>query len=281
MTYFVNFLAAFEGDDSGNPGDTPPVNPGGEPNAGANAGKSFTEEDVNRIVQERLAKDRKNRDETYKKQVTDLETKYEELLQNKSLESKDREKLEAQLEDLRKQHRTKEQQLAYEKKQAEEEWQSKYEEVFKQAKSWEERYTESTIERALYDAAVEHDAWKPKQILVQLRGQTALKEQVDSNGKPTGRLVPMVEMTVHNADSGVSEQLQMTPGEAVEYMKKNPEEWGNMFKNNIREGIGSNSATGGAMAGDGTIDHTKLTDEQYFKLRKENPAALGINPTRQ
>lgn len=280
MEFLVQLLASFEGDD--NSGDTPPAKAptaGDGDTSGDRNVSTFTKDDVNRIVQERLAKDRKNRDEEYKTKVSSLEQKYEELLNNKSLEDQDREKLESQLEDLRKQHRTKEQQLEYEKKQAEEEWKSKYEEVFSKAQTWEERYTETTIQRELQAAAIKHEAYRPEQVIVQLRSQTSLKDQLDNNGKPTGKLVPMVEMTVRNGDTGASEQLQMTPDEAVEYMKKNPEDWGNFFKNNIREGIGSSSATGGAMTGEGTIDHTKLTDEQYFKLRKENPAALGIRPT--
>ena len=51
-------------------------------------------------------------------------------------------------------------------------------------------------------------------------------------------------------------------------MKKNPERYGGFFKNNIREGIGGTSATGGGMSGDGTVDLTKISDAQYFKLRK-------------
>ena len=88
----------------------------------------------------------------------------------------------------------------------------------------------------------------------------------------------MVTMTVKNGETGVSERLQMTPDEAVEYMKKNPAQWGNFFKNNIREGIGSTNATGGALTGSGNVDHSRLSDDQWFELRKKNPAALGLKP---
>lgn len=281
---FVNLLASFDDNDGDGDGGaaTSVVNKqtgtgdGGGSDGGGDEPK-FTTDDMNRIVQERLAKDRKKREEEFQQQVKSLETKYEELLANKSLEAADREKLENQLNDLRKQHRTKEQQLADEKKRLQEEWESKYKTIESKANEWETRYTESTITQALQAAAISHEAYNPQQIIVQLRGQTKLIEKLDSAGKPTGQLQPMVEMTVRNEDSGASEQLQMTPDEAVEYMKKNPGEWGNFFRNNIREGIGSSPATGGAVTGDGTVDHTKLTDEQWFKLRKENPAALGMN----
>lgn len=281
----VNLLASFDDTDDAARGAAKGaaaavVEPqGGSDTGGGDGGDSrmFNQDELNKIVQERLAKDRKKREEEVQEQVRTLESNYKELLANKNLESVDREKLENQLADLRKQNRTKEQQLADEKKRLEEEWSEKYETVAGKASEWENRYTESTITQALQAAAISHDAYNPQQVIVQLRSQTKLVEKLDSAGKPTGVLQPMVEMSVRDSDSGAQEQLQMTPDEAVEYMKKNPGDWGNFFKNNIREGIGASSATGGALTGDGTVDHTKLTDAQWFKLRKENPAALGMN----
>jgi Spy/CpxP family protein refolding chaperone len=279
---FVNLLASFDdvaGDEGGEgAAKTVITNPGGEGAAGGDAGdRKFSQDDVNRFVQDRLSKDRKKHEKEVQEQVSSLEAKYEDLLTNKNLDSVEKEKLEGQLDDLRKQHRTKEQQLAHEKKTIEEEWQGKYETAISKGNEWENRYTESTITQALQSAAISNDAYNPQQIIVQLRSQTKLVEKMDAAGKPTGNLVPMVEMTVKNEDNGAQEQLQMTPDEAVEYMKKSPGDWGNFFKNNIREGIGSSSATGGALTGDGNVDHTKLTDEQWFKMRKDNPGALGMD----
>ena len=287
MFLFVDLLASFDdvdGDD-GNDGDDggAAANAAVQQAAAAKAkdgGDSderlFNQDDVNRFVQERLAKDRKKRDTENQAHVASLEAKFEELLANKSLDTEEKDRLEVQLEDLRKQNRTKEQQAAHDKKASDEEWEEKYKTAVSNGTEWENRYTESTITQALQSAAISHEAYNPQQIIVQLRSQTKLIDKMDSAGKPTGQLVPMVEMTVKNADSGAAETLQMTPDEAVEYMKKSPDEWGNFFRNNIREGIGSSSATGGGLTGDGNVDHTKLTDEQWFKMRKENPEALGM-----
>lgn len=272
------FVACYEGDstpdglnvnvgDQGGDGGSGDGGDGKGGDAGKGGNRAFTQEDLNRF----LAEDRRK----HKEKIESLERSYQELLANKSLDAEERTRLEASLEDLRKQYRTKEERLAQEKKQVEEKWQKQYEDERKKASLWENRYTESTIQQALQAAAIKHDAYNPQQVIVQLRSQTKLTEKLDMNGKPTGMLVPMVEMTVKNSDTGASETLQMTPDEAVEHMKKNPGEWGNFFKNNVRDGIGSSSATG-AMTGDGTVDHTRLTDEQWFKLRKENPAALGL-----
>lgn len=268
--YWVELLASYEGEMNEPEVNEPEVNEpeGNEPDPT----RTFTQDDVNRF----LAEDRRKTEAKYKDKVDKLEQSYKAALENKSLSETERQELETQLEDLRARHRTKEQQMAHERKIE----QQKYEEDLNQwkekATTWESRYTESTINRELQAAAVEHDAYNPELVMVHLKGATRLEEQMDEEGNPTGSLVPMVTMTVKNDDTGAQENLKMTPSEAVEYMKKNPERYGGFFKNNIREGIGASSATGGAMSGDGTVDVTKLTDEQYFKLREQNPAALGL-----
>ena len=239
--------------------------------------RSFSQDDVNRFVKERLAKDRKNREAEFQTQVSSLENRYEDMLQNNNLQKEDRTKLEGQLADLRTQHHTTEKQLTRELKTTNENWATKYEAAVTKGNEWENRYTESTIMQSLQNAAVSNDAYNPEQIITQLRSKTNLVETTNEEGEGTGNLVPMVEMNVKTEGSEVAEKTQMTPDEAVSYMKKNPSEWGNFFKNNIREGIGSDSsATSGTITGSGTVDHTKLTDEQWFQMRKDNPSALGI-----
>lgn len=280
--YWVDLLASYDNDgdagDAGDAGDGGDAAAQGGDGAGAGDGaggrqeRTFSQDDLNRF----LAEDRRKTEAKFKEKFDKLESSYQQALDNKKLSESDRQELENQLEDLRARHRTKEQQLAHEKKQAEEKYQAELKDWRSKAETWEGRYTESTIQRELQQAAVEHDSYNPELVVVHLRNQTTLEEQTDQDGKPTGKLVPMVTMTAKNEDTGAYETLKMTPSEAVEYMKKDPERFGGFFKNNIREGIGSSSATGGAMSGDGTVDVTKLSDEQYFKLRRENPAALGL-----
>jgi len=231
------------------------------------------QKELNRILAEEKRKLRQKYEEPYKH----LENDYQKLLQDKSLSDEQRGDYEKKLEEIQARQRTKEQQILHDRKQSEEQFQSRIGELEESAKTWEQRYTESTINRELQAAAVNNDAFNPEQIVVQLKSQTALVDQLDAQGKPTGNLVPMVNMMVKNEESGANEMLQMTPDEAVEHMKKNPERWGNFFKNNIREGIGSTSATGGALTGDGTVDVSRLSDDQYFELRKKNPRALGLD----
>ena len=283
----LNFLACFDGEsgDSGNDGGSSGAAAGspagGAPQSisaatqprgdGGNTGNSggsrgFSQEDVNRM----LAEDRRRHQERYQT----LEASYQELLQNQQLSAEERDKLSKSYEDLQKQFRTKEQQLAYEKKQAEEEAQKRIDELSQKGNFWETKYRHEKLVIGLQEAAVKHDAYNPKQLITQLLPQAKLVEQLDSKGKPTGDFRPMVEMTVLSDESGQEEVLQMTPDEAISLMKQSAEH-GNLFKNNVRDGIGASSGTG-SMSGDGTIDHKKLTDEQWFELRKKNPGALGL-----
>ena len=86
------------------------------PEAPVSKDRTFSQDDVNRFVKERLAKDRKSRETEFQTQVSSLENRYEDMLQNNNLQKEDRTKLEGQLADLRTQHHTKEKQLTRELK---------------------------------------------------------------------------------------------------------------------------------------------------------------------
>jgi hypothetical protein len=64
----------------------------------------------------------------------------------------------------------------------------------------------------------------------------------------------------------------MSPAAAVKRMKELAEVHGNLFKSNVVSGVGGSSGT----ANPGKIDMRKLTPQQYAKLRRENPSALGF-----
>ena len=61
-------------------------------------------------------------------------------------------------------------------------------------------------------------------------------------------------------------------------MKELPDIWGNLFRSGVVSGIGSRSATGGLMPGQGgQIDVRKLTPQQYREIRAKNPELLGLD----
>jgi hypothetical protein len=240
-------------------------------------GRLFTQDDVNRIVEERLARDRKAREERYR----DLESRYSQLLENQNLSEEERNKLEESLEDVRKQLRSKDQQAAHERKQLLTRFEQQLSESHKAAEVWENRFRESSINRALQDAAVANDAYNSSQVVGLLRPMTKLVEDVDeTTGKATGRFKTVVDLPDRD-EQGHEVMTQGSPSEIVKRMKELGD-YANLFKSNVVSGLGANSATGGLTSGvSGPIDIRNLTPEQYKKIREENPELLGLRKRRK
>ncbi len=262
----------FGGDTGGNAGgNAGGGNAGGARQGGAAGGtpKVFTQDDVNRF----LADDRRKHIQKYEA----LEGAYKEALENQTLTAEQRAKLQEQLEDVQKRFRSKEQQLEMDKKALEERYNSDTKKLQEAVVIWEAKYKSSVTDRALLDAAIQNDSFNPTQIVGLLRPMTRMVEQIGDSGQPTGELVPMIDFPDIDTNTGESIMTRRTPEEAVRRMKELPEQYGNLFKSNVVSGIGAGSATGGLASGaNGRVDPRKLTTEQYIKLRKENPAALGL-----
>lgn len=243
------------------------------PRPGAAAPPVFTQADVNRF----LADDRRKHIQKYE----ELESAYKEALENQTLTAEQRAKLQEQLEDVQKRFRSKEQQLEMDKKSLEDRYQQDTQKLKEAAVIWEAKYKSSVADRSLLDAAITNEAFSPTQIVGLLRPMTRMVEAMDDNGNPTGDLTPMVDFPDIDTNTGESIMTRRTPEEAVKRMKELVDQYGNLFKSNVVSGIGSGSGTGDLVSGaNGRIDVKKLTTEQYMKLRKENPAALGLKPRR-
>jgi len=137
-------------------------------------------------------------------------------------------------------------------------------EAQKAAKAWQSRYTDELIQRSLSDSATAADAFNPLQIVNLLKPQTELKEV-------EGELVPMVRF--QDIDEKTKEPIETlrTPKEAVTRMQELPQLFGNLFKPNVVGGVGAGTGTAGK-----AIDFSNMTPEEYQKLRRENPSALGM-----
>lgn len=260
------FFGCFDNDPAGDP-------PVGDPPAGdppADATKTFTQEQLNKI----LADDRRKHQQALLK----TETTYKELLSsNQNLSAKERAALEENLGIVQGQLRTKEETAKMERKQLEEQFNAKLSEKDKAAAEWEGRYRESTISRSLQDAAVTNDAFSPDQIVTILRPMTKLIEVVDeSTKKPTGYYRPVIEFPDKDSTTGEPITTTRTPEEAVKRMKELPEKYGNLFKSNVVSGIGSNSTAGLPAGSGGKIDVRSLTPAQYREIRAKNPELLGL-----
>lgn len=233
----------------------------------------FSQEDLNRA----LAEDRRKHQEKFKT----LEDSYETLLADKTLAVDQRAKLEADLADLQKAHRTEKEQKEYELRQLQAKAEQDLTQVRTQATQWENMFKSSVIARSLQDAAISADAFNPHQIVDLLKPITRMAEQLDDTGKSTGQLIPVVDFTDIDEATGERKAALFSPEQAVQRMKQLPEMYGNLFKANVVSGIGTGSATGGVTPGtNGQVDVRKLSAEQFRKIYKENPSQLGLRPRR-
>jgi DNA repair exonuclease SbcCD ATPase subunit len=230
--------------------------------------KVFSQEDINRF----LADDRRKHSQKFEQ----LEAAYKDALENQSLSKEQREQLEAKLEDLQKTFRSREQQLEHDKKQLEDKYAKEVKDWESKATTWEQKYKQTLIDRSLQDAAIINDAFNMAQIVSLLRPMTKFVEKTDDQGRATGDSVPMVDLTDIDTKTGDAIITRRTPEDAVRRMKELPTLFGNLFKSNVVSGVGAGTATGGNMSGSGRIDPTKISVEQYMKLRKDNPEALGL-----
>lgn len=229
---------------------------------------AFTQEDVNKF----LAEDRRKHQEKY----TKLEASFQSIMQNKGLADAERAKAAAELEDLQKSFRTREQQMEFDKKQAVAKYESELGEWKQKAGKWEVMYKDQVIETSLQSAAIGGDAFNASQIVGLLRPITELRPELDKEGRETGRLVPMIDFPDVDEKTGDPIKTLRTPQDAVKRMKDLPQQFGNLFKSNVVSGVGAGTAAGTGVPASGTVDARKLTPEQYRKIREENPELLGL-----
>lgn len=258
------------GDDGGSPdaggvGDQTP-NEGGEGQGGD--GKLFTQEQVNEIVVKRNKKVRE--------QLQNTERRYEQLLQNQQLTSQEKEELRSELETIQSQLRTREEQARYEAKKQQEKFQSTLEQTTSERDRFKNLFETQTRDNAIMQAALAHDAYNPEQFISVLGPRTKIVEEVNEQGEKTGRLVPRVEVQVTGEDGIAKPELRPVE-DAVAQMKDEPEKYGNLFRNNVANGIGqgSNPSVSG-----GRVDPSKMSTEEYFKNREAIKSQYGIKDRR-
>jgi hypothetical protein len=249
--------------------------PAADAAATAPAGKTFTQEELNRI----LAEDRRK----HQTQLKEQEARLAEVLKSSQLTEQDRKALQENLVSVQGQLRSVEAQAAKEKAELEQLYRAQLDEEKKRATIWESMYRDSTVQRSLQDAAVKHDAFSPSQIVTLLKPLTKLVEVLDPVTKrPTGHYEVQIEMMDVNPKTNELEKMVRSPEDAVKRMKELPDQYGNLFKSGVVSGIGSGSATGGLTPGSGgKIDVRKLTPAQYREVRAKNPELLGLAPKRR
>ena len=219
--------------------------------------KTFTQDEVNKF----LAEDRRKHKQQTEKLISDLEA----LKKNKSLSDVERGNLQTRIEELQNQIMTKEQLLEKERAKLQNQHQTELQRERADKENWKNRYTESTIERSIMDAAISADTYNPEQIVTLLKTTTRLVEEVDSEGNGLGIFSPRVKFKDTDAE-GKPTLLDLSVSEAIKRMRDLPEKYGNLFKSGLTGGLGG---TGSAVTSKGLdINKIKSMDE-YRKNRNK------------
>lgn len=231
--------------------------------------KTFTQDQVNDIVAKR--------NKAVKAQLQTMESNYENLLKQQNLTKEQRDGLESSLEAVRMEMLTEKEKLEREKKKAQEKYDTDLGEAHKQRDYYKGLFEESTIQRAIKDAAGK-DAYNSDHFVSLLGPKSQIVEETDSTGEKTGRLVPKIEWEVKDPDTGEVVKGLRDPQEVVDLMKEDVERFGNLFVNNIARGVGGGQAEGAVPQTPGSIDPTKLSTAEYMKLAKteDGRRALGL-----
>jgi hypothetical protein len=220
--------------DTGNDGDG--TGDGGDTGGTTGGAKHFTQDDVNRF----LANEKRKWSQKQQAAIEELEA----LRAKANLTEEEREQYDKRIDSMKNELLTKEQLTQKEKAKLEKEYKKQVDVLTGERDSWKGRYTEATITRAITDAAVSNDAYVPGQIVAIMRPNTQLAEELDGEGKPTGNLVPMVELKDTDKD-GKPVTLKLSPKEAVKRMKE-MDDYLNLFKGEGTGGMGGMNRGGSA-----------------------------------
>lgn len=218
--------------------------------------KTFTQIDVDRIVQERLAKS--------KTQLESTQKMLDDFKKNKSLTEEQQSQMQDQINHLQKTILTKEELSAKEKKELQDQLNLRLKESETNATKWRTMFESSTIEREIFDACRD-DAFDPQQFIQLLSPSTKLIDEV-VDGKATGRLKTVVSFKGRGKD-GNAVDMELSVKDAVKEMKKMTDKYGNLFKSGLNSGVGGNNA--GGTGSNEITDETVASYENYMKNRSK------------
>jgi DNA repair exonuclease SbcCD ATPase subunit len=232
--------------------------------------KTFTQTEVNRITGQRNA--------ALKERYGALEATYTELLEQTNLTEAAREKMEAELEQIQAQMRTKEQQQEFERKQAQSKFENELKKANEKGEKYETLFKESVTKRAITDAALANDGCNADDFIAHLSPKTVMVFEQDAEGKPTDNMVPMVNWDLRDEETGVVTKVQKTPEEIVKIMQDDKAKYGHLFKSNVVAGVGAGTANASPNLS-GKIDPKTLTTADFMKLSEteEGRRQLGLS----
>lgn len=194
--------------------------------------KTFTQEELNAI----LAKEKRSFQEERQKLMSELTT----FKDKSTMTDQEKQELEARIEELQKATMTKEEIAKREQEKMKQAHENNLKALSDEANTWKNRYTKSTIERNILDAAIANDAFAPSQLVELIGNKSKLVPVLDEQGKPTGEFITKVSFEDVDKDQKPV-TLEMTVPETIKRMKELPNRFGNLFKSGVVPGAGGSN----------------------------------------
>lgn len=243
MAYWKVYQFPFVWDNEGE-GDA-----GGDAGGGDSGGgdSSFSKDEVDQM----LASQKKQ----YTDQIRQIQQKQRELEEQNKSRSEQATELQKQLEQTRKSLMTKEELAAEERAALEKQNAEKIENLTGEASNWKNKFQNLLIEQEIVKA-VGSDAVSPEQFLWFLSPKAAISDAVDDDGNPTGEFKVSIDLDGHT----------LSPEDTVKRMKEN-EKYYNLFKSNLKGGMGGGSAGKGSSMT--PADLKNATPEEWARYRKD------------
>jgi capsule polysaccharide export protein KpsC/LpsZ len=197
------------------------------------------------------------------KERDDLIKQMEDLRNTAGISQKQKDELEAQIENIKQQHLTKEQQLAAELEKKDKKFKKDLDEKAAAATEWETRFRDLLVDQAITEAAIEHKAFNLEQFKMMLKTQIKMMPEADADGKPTGRFVAKMASNTIDPTTKQPVVMDLLVKDAVKIMKEDPK-FANLFVSDDKGGFGGFNHP----ASNGKTDWANMSPEQHRAARK-------------
>lgn len=202
---------------------------GGDGEGGETEIKTFTQEDIDQI----LDQERKKFSEEKRQMVRSLET----LRDKSDLTVQEKKELAQQIEQLRQETETTKQLSQKEIDKLHKTHASALQKAKDETDLWRHRFEQELISTAILQAANQYEAFDPAQIIAVIKLQNPeIVEDLDSDGTRTGKFTPKVTVVDKDKD-GRDTKLVLSIADAVKRMSETESHF-NLFKPTAKSGLG-------------------------------------------
>lgn len=229
-------------------------------------GKSVPQEEVDKIVEKRLARERKVSRQALEK-LKEAESSYK-------MTAAERDKLASDIAELEKKVLPADEIRKREARKAAEKYENDLKAAQAAAADWQAKYSDLKINHEIETAAAAAGVKGKALPFVSsyLRPNTKVVPVLDDDDNPTGKFVTQVDFEDQGED-GKPLNVQLTLTEVIGRMRELPDRYGDLFEAPGKGGIGkAGGGKGAGTAKDGF--RAGMSMEEYMELRAKNPSAV-------